>query len=1027
MSRQSAGWREARPRSLRILAAIAVTVILVLPPRAAAQAPAPGNERHQSVAEKLAQSLSTLDARLAAWDEGTAAKAQPQSLRRDLVELDRLAMEDFARIERRLVARRLPQVIRDRHARAVAEYRARMDTLLARLRGAEAAETPDAARKILRQTRELLASQQKKRTRRPFDPTDMPDRAVAESSRAEPKTEKLQFATPDPAVETAARKTAAKAFEVGGLPGADDPALLAETDEVRLSPAILAKAAELGHDPIRIFDWVRNNVQWVPTWGAKQSADVTLGSLKGNAFDTTSLLISLLRASGIPARYVHGTIEVPSDRFLAWVSGFDSIDAAWDFVGDGGVPITGVTSGGRVTKLRLEHVWVEAALDFVPSKGAVNRSADTWVPMDASFKQQQRLSAPDYLAASGVDPVGAFDDYFASGSSNDAEGWVQGLDDTVLAAGFALSPATATALTASARNLVNTQYDPDDHGSFSQVFGAERTVEEDRPSLSLSLPYRPLVVGARYAAVPPSLQAQAVFSFGVDIFGDFLDPVTLPFARVNNERLTISFTVATLADHDTLAAFLPDPSTVTGLDDLPGSLPAYLIQVRPELRLDGEVVASGTPLAIGEEVRFAFKTVLPGVGQTKRYTVDLPAGSHLAVGVMADSVDPRRFGSLEQRFGEAAAVLDTGTLDDVLAYAPNLVNRLGGDIFYGGMLEFFGKQVAVGELLGTGSGTGRAEILSGVGTFGYRPETRFFFGLPRAIELGGVVMDVPHLLYAVEARDGDPRARRLLALQLGLYGSSLEADVPAGLFTFDPAAPAEGASAANNLRRAMREGQRVYAIDSGNRGALAQIHFDPDAMAEITAAVDAGFEVVTHTDLLPLGGTTGGQTTSGYVITDPVTGFGLYRLGTGANGGRSDVADRLMQDCAYTNRPGFINPDNDWARQLLARKCADVARTLKQKAAEARAKAFEAAFKSVKNFHEVYAKVPMVLVDCMMAGAPELLADALILVRTAAAQLAIQAAFTKLTLPIADFLKKASEKLLEFVKKVHSICLGESP
>jgi transglutaminase-like putative cysteine protease len=73
-----------------------------------------------------------------------------------------------------------------------------------------------------------------------------------------------------------------------------------------------------GTNPVAIYNWARNNVQWQPTWGAIQDASHTLSSQTGNASDIASLTISLLRASGIPARYVHGTIDVPADG--AWIS-----------------------------------------------------------------------------------------------------------------------------------------------------------------------------------------------------------------------------------------------------------------------------------------------------------------------------------------------------------------------------------------------------------------------------------------------------------------------------------------------------------------------------------------------------------------------------------------------------------------------------------------------------------------------------------------------------------------------------------
>jgi hypothetical protein len=61
--------------------------------------------------------------------------------------------------------------------------------------------------------------------------------------------------------------------EPGQAPTAAD---LAETPEVTLTPAIRAKATELGNNPVAIHNWVRNTVHWQPTWGAIQNAQTTL-------------------------------------------------------------------------------------------------------------------------------------------------------------------------------------------------------------------------------------------------------------------------------------------------------------------------------------------------------------------------------------------------------------------------------------------------------------------------------------------------------------------------------------------------------------------------------------------------------------------------------------------------------------------------------------------------------------------------------------------------------------------------------
>jgi len=121
------------------------------------------------------------------------------------------------------------------------------------------------------------------------------------------------------------------------LHGANDPAYLGETDEIVLTQPIRDKAAELEYDPVKIYHWVRNHIEWIPTWGAVQNAELTLSAQRGNAMDIASLTLALLRASGIPSRYVHGTLEMPAARFNNWAGGFEDSFAAADYAASGGI------------------------------------------------------------------------------------------------------------------------------------------------------------------------------------------------------------------------------------------------------------------------------------------------------------------------------------------------------------------------------------------------------------------------------------------------------------------------------------------------------------------------------------------------------------------------------------------------------------------------------------------------------------------------------------------------------------------
>lgn len=89
-----------------------------------------------------------------------------------------------------------------------------------------------------------------------------------------------------------------------------DPGLLAATvDANSTDPVVLARAADLQYDATRIFTFVRDEIGYEAYRGSLRGARGTLWSRAGNALDKASLMIALLRASGVPARYVQGTLS----------------------------------------------------------------------------------------------------------------------------------------------------------------------------------------------------------------------------------------------------------------------------------------------------------------------------------------------------------------------------------------------------------------------------------------------------------------------------------------------------------------------------------------------------------------------------------------------------------------------------------------------------------------------------------------------------------------------------------------------
>ncbi|MFH7320710.1 transglutaminase domain-containing protein, partial [Desulfurivibrio sp. D14AmB] len=532
-------------------------------------------DHNEQLAKLLRETGDTLQAAESGLRRGLAVAHERRALadlRRQLAGLDREVLAEFDAVEAMLRERGVPEVILERHRETVTAYRQEFGAFNEEL---AAVEEPGITAEELRarvvRAGRRLGGHQLERSPRPFDPAVLPHGPRLPAPDNHPRERGEDFPVSGLYNTPPLRLAALEGFLFDTLPGADDPAYLAESVEVRLSPAILAKAAELEHQPVAIYHWVRNHVEWLPSWGAVQDADVTLTSRRGNAMDIAGLLVSLLRASGVPARYVHGAVEVPEDRFRNWAGGFEQIEEAMNYASSGGIPLTGLVAGGKVSHVRMEHVWVEAAVDFLPSRAAVMRQADTWLALDATFKQYEYLEGLDLAAITAIDGEALVQQFIDSGTVNEEQGWVQGLDPTVVEAA---QEQARQALEAH----IETMTDP----TVGEVVGGGKVILQEEAVLPSGLPYQRVVEGARYAYLPQALQPRITFGMGADLFGDPQVQESFPWAQLNNRKVTLSFRPATEADEEALLALLPE-GEITDLSQLPTSIPAYLIQVIPEL------------------------------------------------------------------------------------------------------------------------------------------------------------------------------------------------------------------------------------------------------------------------------------------------------------------------------------------------------------------------------------------------------------------------------------------------------------
>jgi RHS repeat-associated protein len=90
-----------------------------------------------------------------------------------------------------------------------------------------------------------------------------------------------------------------------------------EADEI--TPEIAALARGLRYDPVTIFGYVHNHIEFESYYGCKKGAHLTLLEGSGNDFDQSALLVALLRASGKNPSYKYGACSFSYATMTQWM------------------------------------------------------------------------------------------------------------------------------------------------------------------------------------------------------------------------------------------------------------------------------------------------------------------------------------------------------------------------------------------------------------------------------------------------------------------------------------------------------------------------------------------------------------------------------------------------------------------------------------------------------------------------------------------------------------------------------------
>ncbi len=643
------------------------------------------------------------------------------------------------------------------------------------------------------------------------------------------------------------------------LPDTVQPGDLAEQGEVVLTPAVRALAAQLGNSPVAIYNWVRNNIAYAPGFGAMQDADATLLARRGNATDTAGLLIALNRAAGIPSRYVYGTIEVPLAKVQNWLD-VDSAAAAQALLAQSGIPHRAVAQAGQVGALQLEHVWVEAYVDYSPSRGGVNKTPGAWVPLDASFKQMDSKAGLDLANAVSLNEAGLLSQVRQGAVCT--PDYAQNLNLPNLQAGY-------TDFKTRLNGYLGQQ---GADLTVGDVLGNRHIAARNYGILLGSLPYAKVAQGAIVNTLPDNLRWQFRLQLFASAAAQAANTPAVSYsgslAAVANKRLTLSFAPASQADADVLASYMPkahaDGSPIQP-DELPMEVPGYLVRVKAEIRADGEVVASGGSFVLGSDVVGGIASFDPSSGTWNESAFGAHAGDYHAVAIDAQGVAAGQLAALKARLNATQAKLASGqaaglTRDDV-----------SGDLLYHAALGYF---ATVDANAGVFQRAARVveQRLPSYGRAVAQAQPEMVLGIVNKVRFPGVVLDIDRLDSAVAQNSGGlaPAAYTRQANERNAAYGHL---VLAKLFT-SAQTPGQAASPVKALNAAASAGSKVFAVTSANAASvLPQVDIAAAAAADIQNTVAAGSRALVAQAPVNIGNWNG----HGLVMED-ANGAGSYRL-----------------------------------------------------------------------------------------------------------------------------------------------------
>lgn len=634
------------------------------------------------------------------------------------------------------------------------------------------------------------------------------------------------------------RSASSYAPENTGYNGAD----LEQTNDTTINDDVRGEFSEF-ESVLDIYQYIKNNYTMEFYFGSRKGAVGASAEKAGNDYDIASVLIGVLRDRNIPARYAKGTIEITAEQAMDWTA-TDDINVAMRIIASLGIPTTSMMSNGEIVAVQLEHVWVEAYVPYTDYRGTGNCSGESmWIPLDASFKPSVHVDGLD---------MDELQEYISDESNY--------LDENSIVNGVSVSN---LAFFIEGEESATVKYILENGcSSVTDVFGGKEIVYEDLGYLPFSLPYNNVSDTDRFDDIP--LEYTDAINFRLfgnssnveNLFGGDVINETIYAPNVYGKRITLAYVPATENDSAIISQYGGIFST-----------PAYLVKLKPQFVIDGEVVAEGSACNTGYMQKYDITLSNPAsIMNDSEVTNTVTVGGMYSVVLDYGNVSSVEAQNIKDRIDDFSSIIN-----DSNSYTESIMGELlnaVGKIYFSD-LDYYNQAIA-----------GQRDVTVtrslSLGIVGFKANASYLFNVPQEITEGGIFLDIGHDSHSVVSNHGDNAAEKQFMLQAGVYSSAMEHGV------LEQLTGIESVSTIKVLQYAVDNNIPIHYITKDNlESEISELAFSANMINEIRTQVNSGKVIVIPEHDITINQWTG----VGYMVLDPDTCACGYMISGGMSGG----------------------------------------------------------------------------------------------------------------------------------------------